>query len=60
MFCTISKKCVYEPFFFEGTTVNGEAYHAMLQSWLMELLFEGERAYFIFQQDGDHLTGVSM
>ena len=24
----------------------------MLQNWLMELLFEGERADFIFQQDG--------
>jgi len=38
--------------FFEGTTVNSEAYLAMLQNWLMELLFEGERAVFIFQQDG--------
>ena len=52
VFCTISKKRVYEPFFFEGTTVNSKAYLAMLQNWLMELLFEGERADFIFQQDG--------
>ena len=52
VFCAISKKCVYGPFFFEGTTVNSEAYLAMLQNWLLELLFEGERADFIFQQDG--------
>ena len=39
-------------FFFEGTTVNSEAYLAMLQNWWMELLFEGERTDFIFQQDG--------
>ena len=26
VFCTISNKCVYEPFFFKGTTVNSEAY----------------------------------
>ena len=51
VFCTILKKCVYGPFFFEGM-VNSEAYLAMLQNWLMELLFEGERADFIFQQDG--------
>ena len=52
VFCAISKKCVYWPFFFEGTTVNSEAYLARLQNWLTELLFEGERADFIFQQDG--------
>ena len=52
VFCTISKKCVYGPFFFEGTTVNSEAYLAMLQNCLVELLFEGERADFIFQKDG--------
>ena len=52
VFCTISKKCVYGPFFFEGSTVNSEVYLAMLQNWLMELWFEGERADFIFQQGG--------
>ena len=31
VFCAISKKCVYGPFF-EGTTINSEAYLAMLQS----------------------------
>ena len=32
--CTISKKCVNGPFFFEGTTVNSEAYLAMLPNWM--------------------------
>ena len=27
---------VYGPFFFEGATVNSEAYLAMLQNWLMD------------------------
>ena len=31
------------PFFIEGRTVNSEAYPAMLQKWLVELLIEGER-----------------
>ena len=53
MFSAISKKRVYGPFFFEGTTVNSEAYLDMLQNWLMGLLFDGEQANFIFQQDGE-------
>ena len=52
VFCTISKKRVYGPFFFEGTTVNSKAYLDMLQNCLMELLFDGEQADFLFQQDG--------
>lgn len=48
----MSKKRVYGPFFFEGGTVNGDAYLAMLQNWLMEKLHEEESADFIFQQDG--------
>ena len=52
VFCAILKKYVYGPFFFEGPMINSEAYLAMLQNWLMELLFEGERADFMFQQDG--------
>ena len=38
--------------FFERTTVNSEAYSARLQNWLMELLFEGEQADIIFEQNG--------
>ena len=52
VFFAISKKGVYGPFFFERTKVNGEAYFAMLQNWLMKLLFEEERADSIFRQDG--------
>ena len=29
VFCAISKKCLYGPFFCEGTTVNSETYLAM-------------------------------
>ena len=58
--CAISKKRVYGPFFFEGTTVNSEAYLDMLQNWLMKFLFDGEQADFIFRQDGHHLTEVSL
>ena len=52
VFYAISKKSVYGLFFFEGTTVNSKAYLDMLQKWLMKLLFDGEQADFIFQQDG--------
>ena len=52
VFCAISKKRVYGLFFFEETTVNSEAYLDMLQNWLMELLFDGKQADFIFQQNG--------
>ena len=48
VFCGISKKRVYGPFFFEGTTVNSETYLNMLQNSLMELLFDKEQADFIF------------
>ena len=52
VFYAISKKRVYEPFFFQGTTVNSEVYLDMLQNWLIKLLFDGEQADFIFQQNG--------
>ena len=52
VFCAISKKPVYGPFFFEGTTVIFDAYLDMLQNWLMDFLLDGEKADFIFQQDG--------
>ena len=52
VFCAISKKRVYGAFFFEGTTVNSEAYLDVLQNWLMELLCDGEQADFIFNRIG--------
>lgn len=57
VFCAMSKKRVYGPFFFEEGTVNGEVYLIMLQNWLMEKLHEEESSDFIFQQDGAPLHG---
>lgn len=52
VFCAMSKKAVYGPFFFERATVNGETYLDMLENWLMDKLSEKESGDFIFQQDG--------
>ena len=52
VFCAMSKKAVYGPFFFEGATVNGETYLDMLEKWLMDNLSEEESDDFMFQQDG--------
>lgn len=49
VFCAISHSSVYGPFFFDGITVNGQRYLAMLQNWLFPRLHEDN---FIFQQDG--------
>lgn len=51
VFCAISKKKVYGPFFFEGN-VNGDVYLQMLQNWLIDQLIENEDESLIFQQDG--------
>lgn len=42
VFSVMSKKCVYRPFFFEGTIVNGDAYIDILENWSMDHLHEGE------------------
>ena len=52
VFCAVSKKAVYGPFFFEGATVNGDTYLNMLENWLMDQLREEESNDFILQQDG--------
>ena len=39
VFCDMSKKAVYGPFF-EGATVNGDTHLDMLDNWLMERLSE--------------------
>ena len=49
VFCALSRKRVHGSLFFEGKTINSEAYLAVLQNWLMELLIEGEQADYIFQ-----------
>lgn len=51
VFCAISKKSVYGPFFFAENTVQGPAYLDMLEAWLFPQLKEAMNG-FIFQQDG--------
>jgi len=52
VFCAMSKKAVYGPFFFETATVNGETFLNMLENWLMDILSEKKSGNFIFQQNG--------
>ena len=52
VFCAMSKKAVYGPFFLERATVNSETYLDILENWLMNKLSEKESGDFIFQQDG--------
>ena len=49
VFCATSQSSVYGPLFFDGNTVNGPQYLAMLQNWLFPRLHEDN---FIWQQDG--------
>jgi hypothetical protein len=51
VFCAISSRKVYRPFFFAGKSVNGFAYLDMLQLWLLPQLQE-DSDNFILQQDG--------
>lgn len=51
VFCAISKRKVYGPFFFGEKTVTGNSYLDMLQLWLFPQLQE-EPENFIWQQDG--------
>jgi hypothetical protein len=50
VFCAVSRRPVFGPFFFVEKSVTGQVYLKMLQNWLMPQLVEGEE--FIFQQDG--------
>lgn len=51
VFCAISERTVYGPFFFEGQTVNGQRYLQMLMNWLFPQL-AAEGGHYLFQQDG--------
>jgi hypothetical protein len=51
MFCVISSRKVYEPFFFTEKSVSGFAYLDMLQLWLLPQLQE-DSDNLILQQDG--------
>ena len=59
MFCAMSKKAVYGPFFFEGVTVNGETYLDMLQKWLMDNLSEESLTTSFSNRIGRHRTAAS-
>jgi hypothetical protein len=50
VFCAVSRRRVFGPFFFAEKSVTGQVYLQMLQNWLMPQLAEEEE--FIFQQDG--------
>jgi hypothetical protein len=51
VFCAISDKKVYRPFFFAESTVTGTSYLDMMQQWLMPQ-DEDDSDDFIYQQDG--------
>lgn len=51
VFCAVSKKKVYGPFFFQEATVRGNAYLDMLSEWLMPQL-EEDSEDFVWVQDG--------
>lgn len=51
VFCAISKKKVYGPFYFQEATVRGNVYLDMLTEWLMPQL-EEDSDDFVWVQDG--------
>lgn len=52
VFCAISRRKVYGPFFFGEATVTGTSYLDALQLWMFPQLVENEPNNFIWQQDG--------
>ena len=52
VFCAVSKRQVYGPFFFREATVNGPTYLDMLTEWLFPQLEEKQGNEYIFQQCG--------
>ena len=54
MFCAVSKKTVYGPFFFEGATVTGETYFDILDKWSEKSLTTS-----FSNRMGRHRTGAS-
>jgi hypothetical protein len=51
VFCALSRRKLYGPFFFVKGTVTGQSYLNMLQLWLMPQMQEDSND-FLFQQDG--------
>ncbi|KAJ4441070.1 hypothetical protein ANN_10920 [Periplaneta americana] len=52
VFCALSQRKLYGPFFFIEATVTGYSYLDMLQQWLVSQLRQDLDDDFIFQQDG--------
>ncbi|KAJ4448502.1 hypothetical protein ANN_10518 [Periplaneta americana] len=52
VFCALSQRKLYEPFFFIEATVTGHSYLDMLEQWLVPQLRQDLDDDFIFQQDG--------
>ena len=52
VFCAISRRRVFGPFFFAEDTVTGRVYLNMLENWLMPQLADEEVQGYIYQQDG--------
>ncbi|KAJ4442050.1 hypothetical protein ANN_11916 [Periplaneta americana] len=52
VFCALSQRKLYGPFFFIEATVTGHSYLDMLEQWLMPQLRQDFDDNFIFQQDG--------
>ena len=52
IFCAMSTRKIYGPFFFCEDTMTGTSYLEMLQTWLFPRLQEDEPENFIMQQDG--------
>jgi len=52
VFCAISRRRVFGPFFFAEDTVTGRVYLDMLENWLMPQLADEEVQGYIYQQDG--------
>jgi len=52
VFCVISRRRVFGPFFFAEDTVTERVYLDMLENWLMPQLADEEVQEYIYQQDG--------
>ena len=51
VFCAISRRCVFDPFFVEDSG-TGKVYLDMLENWLMPRLVDEVVQGYIYQQDG--------
>ena len=52
MFCALSRRCVFGPFFFVEDSVTEKVYLDMLENWLMPQVTDEEVQGYIYQQDG--------